>query len=1140
MHRFLQVLSVLTLSVLLCTGVSFAQNVTGTVGGVVSDPTGAVVSGATVVAHNTDTGVDTQATTNGSGVYNIRFLPIGKYQVTVSAPGFSSQQFPVFTLEINQSAKFDAKLQVGNVSTVAEVHGEVAPILNTNDSSLGISLSTNEIANFPLNGGNFSALTSFQPGAVTTNPTEMSGGNAIERQQSAGGEAAFNGNRNQANNYTLEGVDMNQAQDNFIAYSPAPEALGEVRVITANASAAYGNSNGGSVVLALRSGTNHFHGSAYAHLENYNLDANSWWNKYQHPIIPKKGYTQTIFGGTVGGPIFRNKLFFFMDYMGVRRHEGGVGTTGVLTPAMRQGDFSALLTQAGGNTQLYDTQNNFAPYPNNQIPIVNPVAKFLFAHPELYPLPNASPSSGLLSDNYQAPTKSSTVNNQGDIKISWDKSATDRLVATYSQSNSGHFSPPLIPVNFSSPAAFPTKLGGGSWIHTFSSAIVNEARIGFTRTVMDGGTTSDPTGVFGLTGKAKVGIPFLNQSRPGFTSQDIGGGATGGGTGGSNAPNITNTFNYQDNLTWQHGRHLLSMGVQALRYQQNYPNGSGNGPLGSMSYSGDYTSNPSITTGGNNGYSVADFVLDRVHETNISSGLNRVGQRQWRASGYIQDDFKVNSRLTLNLALRYEFDQPWYESNNKTSNVLLGSGIVEYANSVPVGAPAGSIVCPTRACYNANYKQIMPRLGFALQAMPRFVLRGGYAATSFFEGYSYNQRLTTNRPFASNSKVTNPTPNNSDAGRPSRVEDGFPLFQANGFAGIYSAWLQDSQPAYVHQFNLTTEYALTNKLSLSVGYVGESGQHLAVPINVNQLTLAQARAAGPDEDNPLPGGVAPYFRIAGQSGPVYLTASSAMMNYNGGQATLRQRSSHGFEYTLNYTYSKSLTNSGGDYGPPGIDGANLYPQEASNLNAEYGPSGGDIRHNISAIGVYTVPFGHGQAYGGSTNRLVDFLAGGWKISGTLINYSGLPITITGGNNSHTYTAGVTRANQYRKIVVRHRSLDNWWGTDPSAASAASGSYCTNGHDNGTCAYGDTAQYTFGSASQYTERAPGYRQIDSSMFKDFHLFGEHAVGFRADFFNLFNIASYGNPKNRITDSSFGKITGTRSKERQIQLSAYYNF
>src|SRR5882757_1986968 len=182
MHRFLQVLSVLTLTVLLCTGVSFAQNVTGTVGGVVADSTGAVVSGATVVAHNVDTGVDSQATTNGSGVYNIRFLPIGQYQVTISATGFNSQQFPVFTLEINQSAKFDAKLQIGSVASVTEVNGEVAPILNTNDSSLGISLSINEIANFPLNGANFSSLTVFQPGAVVTSPQGMNGDNAIRRQ----------------------------------------------------------------------------------------------------------------------------------------------------------------------------------------------------------------------------------------------------------------------------------------------------------------------------------------------------------------------------------------------------------------------------------------------------------------------------------------------------------------------------------------------------------------------------------------------------------------------------------------------------------------------------------------------------------------------------------------------------------------------------------------------------------------------------------------------------------------------------------------------------------------------------------------------------------------------------------------------
>jgi hypothetical protein len=1134
---------------LLCMSSAFAQTVTGAITGVVTDPSGAVVPGAHVTALNTGTGVKSEAQTNTSGAYTIRFLPIGPYTVSVTAPGFSTQTVPQFSLEINQTAKVNASLTVGESDTKVEVEGNAAPILNTNDASLGITLSTNEIANIPLNGRNFSSVTLFQPGAVATDPQGMNGNNAIERSTSNNGIATINGNRNQANNYTLDGADQNEPQNNLIAYNPAPDSLQEVRVISANAPASYGNANGGAVVSILKSGTNQFHGSAYGYLENYKLDANSWGNKHQTPILPKSAYTQGIFGGTLGGPIIRDKLFFFVDYEGIRHHTGGFSSASVLTQAMRNGDFSALLNPptVGGQPayqpiQLYDTQNNFVPYANNQIAVTNPVAKFLFAHPELYPLPNAQPSDGLLANNFQGPTKSFVINNQGDIKIEWDKGAANKFTAFYAQSNSNDASTALIPVFFPSVNAYPTKLGGGSWIHTFSSAIVNEARVGFTRVRWDNSVPTDPSGQFGLTGNAKVGIPFGVQSYPGFSSQNFG--LSGVGTSANPQVFRDNTFNYQDNLTLQRGRHLWSFGVQAIRYQQNYVNAENFGFLGSQSYSGIYTADP--TNGG--GYGAADFQLDRVYETQLASALGRVSNRQWRDAAYVQDDFKVNSKLTLNLGLRYEYDQPWYESNNKTANVLLATGTVEYAGSLPVGAVPGSVVCPTRACYNANYAQFMPRLGFAFQPTPRVVIRGGYGGTSFFEGYSFNQRLTTSPPFASGSDIKGNAPvagNPGNGGTPRTVEDGFPTL-INASAG-YSVWPQNTKPAYINQFNLTTEYELTNKLSLSVGYLGETGQHLADYRNGNQLTLAQAAIAeaSPDPDNPLPGGVAPYFNLVGQRGQLLITESNSMMNYNGGQATLRQRASHGFEYTINYTYSKSMTNSAGNYGNPGIAGSGgAFAgnwQDGYNGHADYGPAGSDIRHNINAVGVYTVPFGRGQAYGSHDNRLVDLIAGGWKVSGSFINYSGLPITIMGGGaGSNTNSNGGQRANHYRKLVIRNRSIQNWFGTDPTAKGDPSNPGCTSTIDNGFCAYGPAPSTAYGTGSVDTERAPGYRQIDASTFKDFHLFEGQAIGFRADFFNLFNIASYGNPDNSPGDATFGQITSVRSPPRQIQLSAHYTF
>ncbi|HTZ90581.1 MAG TPA: carboxypeptidase regulatory-like domain-containing protein [Alloacidobacterium sp.] len=1099
---------------------SQAQTVTGNITGTVSDPSGAIISGASVTATNTGTGIQTQATTNDTGVYTIRFLPIGQYQVSISANGFVTAQYPPFQLEINQTVKLDGKLQVGAATQTVSVEGGVAPILNTTDGSRGLVLSTNEIQNIPLNGRNFSSVTLFVPGAVNTDPTGLTGNNAIERNTYNNGIASINGNRNQANNYTLDGIDMNEGQNNLIAYNPAPDAIDQIKVISANAPAEYGNVNGGDVVSVLKSGTDKFHGSAYAFLENYNLDADSWGNKHQVPIVPTNPYTQTIFGGTLGGPILRHKLFFFADYEGVRRHTGGTGTASVLTGAMRTGDFSAL--NAAG-IQLYDTQNNFAPYPNNQIPVVNPVIQYLAAHPEYYPLPNAAPTDGLLQNNFQGPSSSFVVNNQGDFKVEWDPRDADKVTGFYGQSDAFDGQTAVLSISFPPQNVYPTKIGGGMWVHIFSPNVVNAARIGFTRVRWDNSIPTDPTGAFGLNGNKVVGIPFGAQEYPGFSGQSLNNNASYLGTPANIQVIRDNTFSYGDNLTWQHGKHFLSMGVEAIRYQQNYFNADNFGFLGAFSYSGNFTSNPNPNVTNGAGYGPADFVLDRVSQAEIAGPDGLVGNRQWRSAAFFQDDWKILPNLTLNLGIRYEYDEPWYEVNNKTANVLLDTGQVIYAGSVPASAVPGSGLCGNRSCYQPNYAQIMPRFGFAWQPAQRWVIRGGYGATSFFEGNAGNQRLTSSPPFvlANNKQALAPTVGNG--GTPYTVEEGFSSSPGDiNYAGQgYGAWPQHIQPAYIQEFSLTTEYALNTTTSLSVGYVGETGQHLIDYRNGNQLAYA--------------GATAPFVNLVGQGGPLLVTESDAMMNYNAGQATLRHRASHGFEYTVNYTYSRAMTNSAGNYGVPNVNGQNGAFQNGYNGHADYGPAGQDVRNALSAVGVYALPFGRGQAFGSGANRIADALIGGWSLSGSVIAYSGFPVTINAPGVSNTNTYGQERANQYRKFQIHNRSINNWWGTDPSVTNCV-----THGVDNGTCAYGVPADNAFGTASVGSERAPGYEQIDSSAFKDFHITEGQTVGFRADFFNLFNIASYGNPDNNVTDSSFGQITSVRSPARQIQLSLHYSF
>jgi hypothetical protein len=1119
-----------------------SQVVTGAVTGEVSDPTGAVVPGARVTAHAVSTGVDTSTTTNDAGQYRIQFLPIGRYTVSVQASGFATAKVPEFSLEVNQTATFNVKLQVGNAATSVNVSA-ATPILQTESLSVDSTFTANTISNLPLNGLDFSALTLYVPGSVDT--AGVAGPTSYERSTYFTDTPNMNGNRAQANHYTLDGIDMNEDYNNLISYSPAPEALQEVKVITADSPTDYGNVNGGAVVSVLKSGSNNFHGSAYGYVQDYRFNANSYGNGQSTPATPINPYSFAQFGGTLGGPIIHDKLFFFVDYLGARQHQGGLGFASVIPDAMRNGDFSALL--GGSNPiQLYDPENNFVPYNNNQgVPIVNPVAQYLFAHPELYPDCGAAnpvtpkggkcltPLDGIAQNNYQAPTRSYHANNQGDIKVEFDPRESDKITGFYSMSTAYDGSTSVLAITFPGLNLFPTWIIGTNWVHTFSPSLVNSARVGFTRTKWYEGLPQDPTGDFGTNGNAKVGITFPDQRYNGFTNQSLNGGLSNVGTSAYNGNNlIDNTYSYIDNLTWQRGRHYWSMGVEALRYQNNYPTGNNDGYLGSLNYTGAFTANPSASNAG--GYGPADFVLDRVQSAGVTLGSINVGQRQWRTAFFAQDNFKIRPNLTLIAGLRWEFDQPWYEQNNKTGTVDLATGQILYAEHIPTGAPPESGLCSNRACYQPNFRQWMPHLGFAYQWNDRLVVRGGYGATSFFEGNSFNQRLTSITPFiqAVNVSVTSPTP--GAVTTPRNAEEGF-TGGTTQYGGTFNVYPQHIQPAYVQQWNLTAEYALTHLLSLQAGYIGEFGQHIEDYGNVNQYRVNGDPTSAPYYDNQYIGVNGADASLGIGPNPLLITESRGMMRYNALQAVLRQHLTHGLEFTLNYTYGQAMTNSLGNYGL-NVNGFSGAFQNYYDSHADYGPAGYDVRHNFSATAVYALPFGHGQLYLPSANRVLDEAIGGWKISTAIVAYSGFPETITGpGNNSNSY--GNSRVNQYRALKIRNRSNENWWGTDPSAIPCT-----TAGVDNGVCAFGVPAPNTFGTSHNGAVRGPGYRNVDLSMFKDFHTYHEQTIGFRFDAFNALNMVSYGNPDTGITDSNFGNVSfqGVRSVERHLQFSLKYNF
>ncbi|MGC2161740.1 MAG: TonB-dependent receptor [Silvibacterium sp.] len=1101
-----------------------AQTVTGSIRGIVTDSSGAIVPGATVIATNLATSVKTTATTNQAGEYSIHFLPIGRYQLTVASSGFTTAKYGPFSLEIDQTAKIDIPLSVGAANTTVTVSGQTQPILNTESATLGETFTENTINSVPLNGRDFTQLTVYTPGAVAPGFSSYGGGDSTERAVDAGNEVSVNGNRQQSNNYLLDGQEINENLNNTLGYNPSPDALAQIRVIASNANAEFGNVNGGTVLAVMKSGTNQLHGSVFGYLKNYNLDANSWGNDNNVIPLPKNPYTTVQFGGTFGGPIIKDKLFFFVDDEGMRYHGAGVTTASQAPLAFLQGDFSALKSVLG--IQLYDTQTidpstgQPKAYANNQIPVNNPVAVFLANNPKAYPAPNNPTSDPLgIYNNFVGPTGSFSRNDQGDAKIDWHLRNNDVFLFRYSQgyAEDGQTTDPL-PVQFPIANNYPDHFFDANWVHTFSSAIVNSFTANYGRIRFNNGVSTDPSGIFGLTGNQLVGIPGNPQQTAGFSAQNFngtGGAGYPGGFGTNPSPEIfvDNVFGYSDYLTWQRGRHLIKFGAEFLRYEQNsfYP--GNDGELGAFNYDGSFSANPYAAN--STLYPFADFVLDRAQDVQIGAVTGLTGQRQWRDGIFAQDDFKVMPNLTINMGIRWEFDQPIYEVNNKMANINTQTKQIEYA-----GVDGNS-----RALYNPDYTQFQPRVGFAYQPTPRTVIRGGYGISSYLEGTGANLRLTQNPPFHTDFEQIAVAPSAANGtyspGVFYQAANGFPTTQVP--TTTFYVWPKDLKAAVTQEFSLTAEYEVTSSSSFQIGYVGILGHHLTTPWWGNQWTSPTA--------------IAPYANIVGQGGVVKVTLTNSASNYNGLQAIFRQHLTNGLELTANYTYSQSLTDDIGFYGVSNIGSGQYYQQNAYDMRSEWGPAGMDVHHNISVTGVYDLPFGRGKRFGSNVNYFVDEALGGWKLSGSQVYYSGFPVTVSSPANYSSLVNAwpyAARPNQNLPLVVKGRSVSAYYGTQVQGTS------CGPNQNNGTCVYSQQPNSAFGNVRPGSLFGPSFQNLDMAVAKTFTVWREQRVDFRGDFFNAFNIADYAQPDSGVTDSNFGQITGTVNGNRSVQLSLKYAF
>jgi len=1063
---------------------ALAQNVTGSFTGAVTDRSAAVVAGVNLTARSLQTNLTYKTTTNDAGVYNLLFLPIGAYELTAEAQGFKKIVAGPFQLEVNQRARVDLTLDLGAVTESVEVRDAVA-ILQTEGASTGDTLSAQQVSALPLNGRNVAALTLLMPGAITPNPQSLE----TPGRATGGGRPYINGNREQSNNFSLDGQEVGESVSNIVGYNPSPDAIGEVRVVTANAGAEFGNATGGNVVMSLKSGTNQFHGNVFYLARNSALDANGFFNN--RVGSGRRDLSRDTFGATFGGPLRRDRLFFFADYEGMRQDSSGPATASVATAALRQGDLSIF------PRSVTDPTNN-QPFPANRIPaarIVNPVARTLFAGQNLYPLPNNTGVGPIgVTGNYLASSASVVYNDQGDVKIDFRPSTKDNLSGRYTQAKyRTGASTVALPVFVASDSVFPTYSAVGSWTRTFSPSLINEARFSYLNLTSDGVPT-DPAGQLGLSGNEKFGIPG-GQPVPGLSRVQLGEGLSDIGGVASYGATDNHTLQYGNVLTWQRGRHLVKTGGQALRYLQNRFFTGNNGALGRFDYTGRYTTN-----------AYADFLLNLLSAKGRGSTGGKWRQRSWRLAFFAQDDWKLNPNLTLNLGLRWEWAQPIYEAEDRQTSVDLVTGRTLFA-----GKDGAS-----RALYNSYPYQFMPRVGFAWtpeRFKSKMVVRGAYGITSFLEGTGTNLRLPLNPPFSFESDVT------YGLNAPGDIRTGFVDVRAqNAFAGQVRAWEPKLRPAFTQQWNLSLERQVTARLSATLAYVGQRGTHL---INAREYNQPLADPGPVNTWRPL-NNRRPLFAAAPLITNISGTDSSSQVNYHSLQANVRQRFAGGLELLASYTLSRTLSDSIGFYGSGGVNNEGAYWQNAYDRLNNYGPAFFDALHAFSSGAVYQIPFAR-----------KNVILGGWSVQSTLRAHTGFPVTIQVNDTTNQAVRGGTRPNRYRPLEIGARSVDAWYGPGIT--------FCAAGVDNGSCAYGAPANGVFGNAAVGTERAPNFFNVDVSLGKRFSLSETRYFEFRSEFFNLLNTVSFGPPGRNISSpGTFGAITSQINSPRNVQMVLKFFF
>jgi Carboxypeptidase regulatory-like domain len=1048
-----------------------SQQVTAAIQGQLMDPSGAPVPNATITAKDVDRATTFTSSTNAEGIYSLPRIPIGTYEIRAEAKGFQTAAHTAVTLEMNQIARIDFSMRLGEMTQTVEVTG-AAPLLQTENTMVGTIIDSKTNEALPLATRNYVQLTLLAPGSVHPDPSSMTNGSAT----GGGGRPYVNGNREQANNFLLDGLDNNQVSDNLVGYTPSVDAIAEFNMITNNASAEFGNFMGGIISTTIKSGTNRYHGDAFEFFRNDVLNANSWSNNWSGS--PRSKVRWNMFGATLGGPIKKDKLFFFVDFQSQRLNfPNSTGTLSVFTPAERRGDFSELLAKG---IQLYnpfqlDAAGKRVPFANNQIPLslLDPVAKNLFASAK-YPLPVVAG----VQNNYFNTSSSHIYQDQGDVKVDYNLSDKERIWLRYSQGflqNPSLNSFALFAPGFNDT---PTYNGVVNWTRTFSPRVVNEVRLGTNYVQLHNGNFFD-SGAGNIS--QDLGIANGNDRGPGLLSLNFGGGFVSGlGTSGVQQLFADTVIQAQDGLVINTGKHIIHAGFQYMRQRINTYYSGNNGSIGLMDFSGRFTAGPDplAAAGGGSGAGEADFFLGLPDQLGRGVSTGTWGQRSSVIAAYVQDDYKISNSLTLNLGLRYEVHTPWVEVKDRQTNFSPISGAIQKAGS-------SCIYSNCRALYNSynGGLDFQPRIGFAYNPEMfdrKIVVRGAYTLSSYLEGTGTNLRLPLNPPL--NQEYNTTYFNTSLPG--SRTDQGLTVLAnaADPFAGaIIRLWDPNVKPAAVNQWNLSTQYQFNNTTTLQAGYIGQRSTHLMVPMPYFQRRLNPDGTTSP---SPFLSGNPALANIGQISG----TESNGNQSYNALQAVLHKSTSGGLQYQVAYTYSKCMTNSSGYYGSWGgqTTPTSPYWQNLYDMRAEWGPCYYDVTHVLTSYAVYELPVGRDKKFGRGMNKAADALVGGWQTSGIFSWHGGFPLTISGGDTSGTNSRG-SRANctaPARIFGKQEYSGGGYQWFDPNS-------------------YGPSLPHQFGTCGVGTVRGPGLVDLDVTAEKNFAITERFRFLFRTDFVNAFN-------------------------------------